>query len=54
MRILVTGADGFVGTDDAQLVARMGARVRVVPGRATNLKITEPLDLRIAAALLRA
>jgi 2-C-methyl-D-erythritol 4-phosphate cytidylyltransferase len=41
-------ADGFVGTDDAQLVARMGVRVRVVPGRATNLKITEPADLVLA------
>jgi len=46
-------AEGFVGTDDAQLVERLGVRVRVVPGSARNLKITTADDLRIAAALLR-
>jgi 2-C-methyl-D-erythritol 4-phosphate cytidylyltransferase len=45
-------ADGFVGTDDAQLVARMGVRVRVVRGRETNLKITEPGDLALAESVL--
>ena len=46
-------AEGFVGTDDAQLVERLGVRVRVVPGSARNLKITTADDLRIAEALLQ-
>ena len=46
-------AEGFVGTDDAQLVERLGVEVRVVPGSARNLKITTPEDLRVAEALLR-
>ena len=46
-------AEGFVGSDDAQLVERLGVSVRVVPGSARNLKITTPDDLRIAEALLR-
>ena len=46
-------AEGFVGTDDAQLVERLGVAVRVVPGSARNLKITTPEDLRVAEALLR-
>ena len=46
-------AEGFVGSDDAQLVERLGVCVRVVPGSSRNLKITTPDDLRIAEALLR-
>lgn len=40
--------DGVVGTDDAMLVERLGHPVRVVPGRAGNVKITTPDDLRRA------
>ena len=40
--------DGFVGTDDAVLVERLGEPVAVVSGLARNLKITTPHDLRIA------
>ncbi|MGH7388402.1 MAG: 2-C-methyl-D-erythritol 4-phosphate cytidylyltransferase [Candidatus Rokuibacteriota bacterium] len=40
--------DGFVGTDEAMLVERLGHRVRVVPGDARNIKITTPADLRQA------
>jgi 2-C-methyl-D-erythritol 4-phosphate cytidylyltransferase len=40
--------DGVVGTDDAMLVERLGHPVRVVPGRAGNVKITTPEDLRRA------
>jgi len=40
--------DGVVGTDDATLVERLGHPVRVVPGRAGNVKITTPEDLRRA------
>ena len=36
--------DGFLGTDDAVLVERLGAPVRMVRGLAENLKITTPED----------
>ena len=38
-------ADGFRGTDDAELVERLGAQVRVVSGNPSNFKITSPEDL---------
>jgi 2-C-methyl-D-erythritol 4-phosphate cytidylyltransferase len=41
-------------TDDAQLVERLGQRVRVVEGLAGNIKITTRSDLRLAEALLKA
>ena len=40
--------DGVVGTDDAVLVERLGHPVHVVQGRAGNVKITTPDDLRRA------
>jgi 2-C-methyl-D-erythritol 4-phosphate cytidylyltransferase len=40
--------DGFVGTDDAMLVERLGAPVAMVAGLPYNIKITTPDDLRIA------
>ncbi|HEV8472422.1 MAG TPA: 2-C-methyl-D-erythritol 4-phosphate cytidylyltransferase [Methylomirabilota bacterium] len=45
--------DGVAGTDDAMLVERLGHRVRVVPGLATNVKITTPEDLRRARGARR-
>jgi 2-C-methyl-D-erythritol 4-phosphate cytidylyltransferase len=45
--------DGIAPTDDAALVARYGARVRVVQGDAANLKVTTPIDLVLAEAILR-
>jgi 2-C-methyl-D-erythritol 4-phosphate cytidylyltransferase len=39
-------------TDDAALVERLGATVRVVPGESANLKLTEPGDLRVMEALV--
>jgi 2-C-methyl-D-erythritol 4-phosphate cytidylyltransferase len=47
-------AEGFLGTDDAQLVERLGAAVEVVEGDPRNLKITGPEDLVIAEVLLGA
>ena len=38
-------ADGFQGTDDAELVEHLGAPVRVVSGNPGNFKITSPEDL---------
>jgi 2-C-methyl-D-erythritol 4-phosphate cytidylyltransferase len=45
-------AEGWDCTDDAEVLERAGIRVALVPGDARNLKITEPSDLALAAALL--
>lgn len=45
--------DGFIGTDEACLVERMGRRVTIVEGDARNIKITTPADLAIAEAILK-
>jgi len=45
-------ASGVQGTDDAELVERIGGTVRVVPDRASNLKLTTRDDFALAAALL--
>jgi 2-C-methyl-D-erythritol 4-phosphate cytidylyltransferase len=39
-------------TDDASLVEAAGGRVRVVPAPRENLKVTTPLDLKVAELLL--
>jgi 2-C-methyl-D-erythritol 4-phosphate cytidylyltransferase len=44
-------ASGDDATDDAALVERRGGRVVVVPGEATNRKITHPDDLEWARRL---
>jgi 2-C-methyl-D-erythritol 4-phosphate cytidylyltransferase len=44
--------DGADATDDATLVERVGGRVVMVEGSATNLKVTRPEDVAIAEALL--
>ena len=41
------------GTDDASLVEAAGGRVVVVDGDASNIKITTPVDLRLAELLCR-
>jgi 2-C-methyl-D-erythritol 4-phosphate cytidylyltransferase len=43
-------AEGFQGTDDAQLVERLGVPVEIVAGDPSNLKITWPADLAWAEA----
>ena len=40
--------DGVSGTDDAALVERLGARICVVMGSSSNIKITTPDDLPLA------
>jgi 2-C-methyl-D-erythritol 4-phosphate cytidylyltransferase len=47
--------DEIVGaaTDDAALVEALGGTVRLVPAPRENLKVTTPLDLRVAELLLR-
>lgn len=48
------GEDRFVATDEADLVEHAGGRVAVVPGAASNIKVTRPGDLRLAEAIARA
>jgi 2-C-methyl-D-erythritol 4-phosphate cytidylyltransferase len=45
--------DGFVGTDDASLVERLGVKVHILPGSYTNIKITTPEDLILANLFLK-
>ena len=40
--------DGFIGTDEASLVERLGKEVAVVMGSPQNIKITTPADLELA------
>ena len=44
--------DGFIGTDDASLVERIGIKVHIVPGSYSNIKITTPEDLLLAHSLM--
>lgn len=45
---IAAGVAGDTATDEAALVERMGGRVVLVPGEATNVKITTPDDLEAA------
>lgn len=45
-------ADGYYATDDAALVEHYGGRVVTVEGDAGNIKITRPVDLKIAEVFL--
>ena len=45
--------DGFIGTDDASLVERLGMKVHILPGSYTNIKITTPEDLIWANLFLK-
>jgi 2-C-methyl-D-erythritol 4-phosphate cytidylyltransferase len=45
-------AEAWFGTDDASLVERAGARVRIVKGNPSNVKITTPEDLILAENIL--
>ena len=44
--------DGFIASDDALLVERLGNKCKIVTGNRNNLKITNPEDLRIARAMI--
>src|ERR1700683_366763 len=46
-------ADGFLGTDEASLVARSGQDVAVVMGSPRNIKITTPSDMELAEFYLK-
>lgn len=45
--------DGFIGTDDAMLVERMGHPVKIVKGYYENIKITTPEDLILAESIFQ-
>lgn len=45
-------SDGGDASDDAGMVERMGVTVRIVPGHEEAFKITRPLDLVLAEAIL--
>jgi 2-C-methyl-D-erythritol 4-phosphate cytidylyltransferase len=45
--------EGWSATDDAALCERCGVPVYLVEGAPENLKVTRPLDLRVAEALAR-
>jgi 2-C-methyl-D-erythritol 4-phosphate cytidylyltransferase len=45
-------AEGFMGTDEASLLERLGQPVHVVMGSARNIKITTPADLELAEFFL--
>jgi 2-C-methyl-D-erythritol 4-phosphate cytidylyltransferase len=52
-RALDVSAEELAGaTDDASLIERAGGRVIVVPSGPENLKVTTPVDLRLAELLL--
>jgi len=46
--------DGYVGTDDASLVERMGKDVKIINGGRFNIKITKKEDLVLAKAMFDA
>jgi 2-C-methyl-D-erythritol 4-phosphate cytidylyltransferase len=46
--------DGFVGTDEASLVERLGKSVKIVEGEEKNIKITTQFDLNLGRFLARA
>jgi len=45
--------DGFVGTDDASLVERLGRPVKLVEGSRDNIKVTYPEDVQAVEAIIR-
>ena len=45
-------ADGFIATDDASLLERLGHPVQMLKGDYRNIKVTTPEDILIAVALL--
>ena len=45
-------ADGAQVTDDCSAVERLGLTVKIVEGDERNIKVTTPMDLKIAELLL--
>jgi len=45
--------DGYLGTDEASLVERMGVDVSIVEGRSNNIKVTYPEDVEHIRSYLK-
>jgi 2-C-methyl-D-erythritol 4-phosphate cytidylyltransferase len=43
---------GWEANDDATLVEKLGAKVKIIPGEETNIKITSPQDLVVSELFL--
>ena len=50
--LLMAYQDGAEVTDDCSAVERLGMKIKIVEGDEKNLKVTTPMDLRIAELLL--
>ena len=50
--LLKADQDGAEVTDDCSAVERLGMKIKIVEGDEKNLKVTTPMDLRIAEMLL--
>lgn len=46
-------SDGFVGTDDASLIERLGGKILMVEGKRDNIKLTVPEDYEVLASAVR-
>ena len=40
-------------TDEASVAEAAGIRIQLIPGEATNIKITNPIDLTVAASIIK-
>jgi 2-C-methyl-D-erythritol 4-phosphate cytidylyltransferase len=54
MALRAAHLEGVDATDDAALLERDGHIIVVVAGETTNIKITEPGDLKLASRILAA
>ena len=45
-------SEGFLGTDDASLIERLGGKVLVVEGKRDNIKLTVPEDYTVLSAVV--
>jgi 2-C-methyl-D-erythritol 4-phosphate cytidylyltransferase len=50
--LLKAQQDGAEVTDDCSAVERLGMKIKIVEGDEKNLKVTTPMDLKIAEMLL--
>ena len=50
---LMARKNGYRASDDALLVERLGYKVKIIRGAASNIKITTPEDLRMGEAIMR-
>lgn len=51
--LMEASRDGYLGTDESQLVERTGVKVKIVVGSPCNIKITTPEDIRLGELILK-